>query len=208
MCNTVREARSEATTKRAKCGSSKKMFNLLPHQQRKIIYKEYNSRRIILALNFLNLTGLIALVLLVPPFFLINLKHNASEEEIKNLEAEIPELKNAENLELLASQTMDKIKVLGDSPTLSPLSVWEKIIQHKSAGIKIESFNYTNETAGMKIVIRGTASSREALTRFARSLESEKEFKAVDLPVSSLTRDKNLDFTISFGVGEGEKVNE
>ena len=144
----------------------------------------------------------------MPPFFLINLKHNASEEEIKNLEAEIPELKNAENLELLASQTMDKIKVLGDSPTLSPLSVWEKIIQHKSAGIKIESFNYTNETAVMKIVIRGTASSREALTKFSRSLESEKEFKDVNLPVSSLTRDKNLDFTISFGVGGGEKISE
>ena len=184
------------------------MFNLLPHQQRKIIYKEYNSRRIILAVNFLNLTGLIALVLLVPPFFLINLKQTAAREEIKNLEIETPELKNTAALELSALKTTSKLKLLGDAPTLSSLSVWEKVISHKSASIKIKSFNYTNESAGIHVFVSGTANSREALTNFARSLQGEPDFKDVNLPVSSLTRDKDLDFSISFRVGEEKKANQ
>ncbi len=178
------------------------MFNLLPIQQRKIIYKEYSSRRMVLVLNFLNLTGIIALVLLVAPFFLVNLKYNDSQEEMKNLEIETPELKNTESLELLASKTGEKLKLLQNVPALLPLSVWEKVIKNKSEDIKIKSFSYLSESAGINVFVRGTADSREALTTFSRSIESEASFKNVDLPVSSLTRDKDLDFSISFSVRE------
>jgi len=180
------------------------MFNLLPIQERKTIHKEYNSRRIVLVLNFLNLTGLIAMVLLVAPFFLVNLKYKVSQEEMKNLEVETPELKNTGNLEPLASKTVEKLKLLQELPALSPLSVWEKIVINKSEHIKIKSFSYLNESTGINVFVRGTADSREALTTFSRSIESEASFKNVDLPVSSLTRDKDLDFSISFSVQEDD----
>ena len=181
------------------------MFNLLPNQQKKAIYKEYNSRRIVITINFLNLTGLIALILLIPLFFLINLKHRASQEEIKNLQIETPELKDVQNLELAASKTAAQIKLLNKFPVLPPLSIWEKIIKNKSAGIKIKSFYYSNENADTNVSIKGTALSREALTNFGRSLESEAQFKNVNLPVSSLARGKDLDFQISFLVVQNKQ---
>lgn len=175
------------------------MFNLLPKEQKRSIYTEYKFRLIILILIFLAVTGIIVAVFLSPSLVLSSFRYNSLVNELQNIEKDTPELENVEGLQETAKKINDKLKIFGSEEELSPLSIWQKIIESKTNGIKITNLSYDRNTDKISVVVSGRSLTRESLTDFSNALEKS-GFEDVNLPVSDLARDKNLEFSITLSV--------
>jgi len=176
------------------------MFNLLPKEQRKEIYTEYRFRMFILIFIFLIVTGIVAVFLLVPALFLSNSEYNELLKNLDELKKETPELENYQNLQVMVEKTNNKLKVLQSGKEQTPLLIWGKVTADKPAGVKIDSFSYSKNNEKTAVVISGKSSVRESLISFAKKLEAQETFENVNLPVSDLARERNLDFSITFGI--------
>jgi hypothetical protein len=52
----------------------------------------------------------------------------------------------------------------------------------------------------MSINLRGNSATRGSLSSFSKSLQTISEFKSVDVPLSSYTKDKDLSFSVDIKV--------
>lgn len=82
-----------------------------------------------------------------------------------------------------------------------------KIIAYLPEKVKLGSvvFNRNHGEKGKKgvtIVISGTAADRDSLVSFGTALKSSDSFSAVEVPVSSLTKEKNLPFSINIFIAD------
>jgi len=176
------------------------MFNLLPAEYKKEIYKEYRLRFFTLVLFLLSATGLMIFLLLSMAHFIVNLKHVEFQEKISQLERQNPELRSQGELETIVEDVHNKLYILESKSMISPSEIIEKVANQKPQTVNIRSFSYTNRGEIIEIALKGTASTRDSLITFNRRLSEEEIFENVNLPVSDLAMDKELDFSISFSV--------
>jgi hypothetical protein len=77
-------------------------------------------------------------------------------------------------------------------------NVINAILAKKTSSIKIIQITYQYDPIlGKKIGILGTASSRDALLSFEQTLENDKDFTNVNLPLSSFVQDSNIQFDLT-----------
>ncbi len=174
------------------------MFNLLPEEEKKIILHEYTARKAIVLLLFLFVSGIIAIIFLLPSNILSASKAAGIEKQIKNAQNSII-FKEADALNASLKNINLKLTVL--SPYRSGISaedLFAKIIEKKTLNIRIGSFVYKKALGKEQslITISGIARDRESLSTFVQVLENEPIFTKVNLPVSNLTKNKNPDFSI------------
>jgi uncharacterized protein (UPF0210 family) len=76
--------------------------------------------------------------------------------------------------------------------------VINEIIKSKISDIKINRISYDADlTAGKKISIYGTASSRERLLLFRQALEDNPFFQNVNLPISNFVKGADISFSLT-----------
>ena len=177
------------------------MFNLLPENLKKIVRSEYLFRFLVTATVCLIILELCFMVVLAPSWFLVFYKEKALEnniEEMKRLEG----LKNVEtfssNIKLLNSQ----LHILDTRLDYSPLSsTLETVLSNKRANIHLISFNYSvSGPATTTIAIAGISDTRESLVSFVKRLENSGKFIKVDLPVSNLAKEKDINFSVNLSM--------
>ncbi len=89
-----------------------------------------------------------------------------------------------------------KASLIGDK-TKQPQELINKIESRKVGGISI---NYYDINFDKSVVsVRGRASDRGTLFAFKQSLEEDADFSEIDLPVSSLVNQTDIEFDLSFG---------
>ena len=67
-----------------------------------------------------------------------------------------------------------------------------------SNGIHIKKFAYSYAKDSKSVLtLSGTADSRPGLLLFSNNLQTHPEFKKVDLPISNLAKNSNIDFNIN-----------
>lgn len=85
----------------------------------------------------------------------------------------------------------------------SVIPVIDEVLSKKTSSISLRGFNYlTTGTSTATLNIAGTGSTRESLVSFVKSLEGVSFFKGVDLPISNLAKDKNIEFSINITVNK------
>ena len=77
-----------------------------------------------------------------------------------------------------------------------------KITTNLSEKVKLNSIVFSKNLGekgkkGTTIVISGTATDRDALVSFGATLRESKSFTTVEVPVSSLAKDKDLPFSMN-----------
>lgn len=77
-----------------------------------------------------------------------------------------------------------------------PQNIINEISKLQVPGIHIMVYQLDLDNG--KIVIKGTADSRQVLIDFKNALEKDKKLEEVTIPLSSLEKEDNLDFEISF----------
>lgn len=189
-------------------------MNLLP-EENKIAYKKFYLKRLFvvfgasvffmaLSVAIVSLPGLLLILSYKnelrteAEYFSkkdINLKDNLVATEVKNLN--------------------DKAKAVESSKnSVSPSTIFKKIIEEKNKGIKLTFFSYEkkvnlanakidtkpDQKNENKITISGIAQKRDDLIVLERQLKKQFGEDKVVSPVSNLINDKNLDFSISLYV--------
>lgn len=173
------------------------MANLLSQKEKKRFKWEYRFRLIIIILLFCTATFSFGVVLLLPSYFVSQLK----EESIVRQSELLKETIAFREIDISAATllaTKQKINALTSVQEQVPQTkIIQTIIQNIDENIVVDTFYY--KKGEMKIT--GRADSRTALISFSNRLEKEELFNRVDLPISSLARDSDIIFSITLNGG-------
>lgn len=115
----------------------------------------------------------------------------------------IPALVNDTNsASYIIKSTNSKLTIINSTMKYSPFGPsLDAVLSNKNAGIHLSEVNYSaTGSSTANISISGVSNTREALVTFVKNLKDSNVFRAVDLPVSNLAKDKNIDFSITMGV--------
>jgi FtsZ-binding cell division protein ZapB len=176
------------------------MFNLLPKERKKTIKKEYRLHFLALLLSMLTMTGIVTLVFLTPSFFTVRAKESRAEDQLRVLQQQTPELKEKKNLDSSVSEITRKIEVLEPQNTLLPSQAIQIVVDSRPKGILIKAVSYAISESVINITVTGRGDTRETLTTFTRNLRENETFNSVNLPVSNLAKDRDIDFSITLVV--------
>lgn len=174
------------------------MINLIPPSSKKSIKREYLLRTATVWMVLFSIVGIITVVLLLPTYVLLS----------KSLEVMAVEMgESSEDFDSDAYQELREdfkkahliAQRLAKTSTSTPASVIFADIQAvQTDDIMMTGFMYESDGAVVKKVeVRGIASTRAALAAFSATLEQNPRFARADVPVSSLTNDRDLPFVLT-----------
>lgn len=174
-------------------------MNLLPKIEKEALKKSLKHRSIMVALFLAAAALLIGLVMLLPTY-MMTLDFNNS---ISNNNLKVEDTAVIQQIINLPEEIDAKLKFFQSN--LKDFSVTDylyEIISGLPKGVVLDSISFTvnqndGDKKGITILISGTATDRNALVSFSNFLKNSDIFSIVDVPVSSLTRDKNLPFSIN-----------
>lgn len=176
-------------------------MNLLPSTEKDAIKKGLKRRFIIMAMLLLAISFGIGVVMLLPSYFLV--LGNISKIELSDGSIDIQNKGEIEEILNLPIEINSKLRLMQNvGASQSATEIVGKVIDLVPDKVVIDSITFSrdelyNEKNGLLISVSGIATDRNSLVSFSNLLEEVKEFSSVDVPVSSLTKDKNLPFSIN-----------
>ncbi len=177
------------------------MFNLLPENLRKSIVSEYRLRLTVVVMFFVILIQISFLIFLFPSWLVSFYKEKDFSNQSDELSKSLSTLDISSTTSFIKSFN-SKIGIINESleyPRFVP--ILDDILAKKSGTIRISGIYYTvNSINSGTLTLEGIGDSRESLVSFSDGLKSIEYFKKVDLPISNLAKDKNIDFTISINI--------
>ena len=82
------------------------------------------------------------------------------------------------------------------TPDLKPSESISEVLKLQDSTIKIKSFQYQYSSVYSTLNISGVADSRNDLIRFSKLLQADSKFSGAEFPISNLSVENNIDFTI------------
>jgi len=176
-------------------------MNLLPKTEKENLKKGFRLRFFVVASFLAAVSFLIAFVMLLPSYFMtLGYFSNAVQKGV-DLSAEDRE--SMENILNLPQEIDYKLKFFQTNTNQIPATdSLYKIIGQLPSGVAIKSVSFTrdqnyNDKTGTIILISGTAFDRDSLVFFSKKLEETNYFSSVEVPVGSLTKGRNLPFSMN-----------
>jgi len=176
-------------------------MNLLPNTEKEALKRGLKLRSLILSSLLLSVSFLIGLIMLFPSYFLTlgNFSKIAPENYLSGVKSD-----NSTKTVLNLPEEIDsKLKFLqSNNGSVSAADSISKIIKYLPTKVTLNSVSFAKnqnykEKNGVIILISGMALDRDSLVSFSTLLKESNSFSAVEMPVSSLTKDKNLPFSMN-----------
>lgn len=184
-------------------------MNLLPETEKNLIKKGLRARSLVVVSGLVSAGMLIGLVMLLPAFFLTRVQLATTVFDGNNSKSE-----NADSTKAflsLPNEVEAKIEFLEESSgKVGATNAISKVVENLPSGLIFESITFRRQAEkskkGVNINVSGVAKTREALVSFREALIRSEYFESVDMPVGSLTKEKDLPFSISVTIRD-EKVD-
>jgi len=173
------------------------MINLLPPFRKQDLKREFMWRRLAIFFWMLFFVLIIFSGLLTTTWLYTNIQHQAiaylvqieegsnQGQKIKEIEQKIKET----NIEL---KYLDQLE-LNQEPTFKIIN---DLSSFPSRNITFHAISLNRAT--QKGLIEGFAKNRDDLLNLKQNMEQSNNFSQIDLPLSSLLKDKDLNFSLSF----------
>jgi hypothetical protein len=181
------------------------MLALLLKKNRKEIRNEFRLRFLNIFLVILILIISVNFVFLVAFYFMIDEVGKFSVKELNNLSSEIDQELVFE-INLLEDKISQDIKNFSQPNTVYS-QILESINEHlvnensaTSSAVTINELSLVEGSKNITAILNGRSQNRESLVDFVDSLRSDSNFENINLPISDLAKDSNLNFTIDFNV--------
>lgn len=173
------------------------MFNLLPQQEKNGLVRDFRLRFATVGLVLFASLGAVALVALVPSFFLLRDQISSAQKNSGALNQEI-ELASKDKISdtlLLASKKVFALTATSSTPYTYELV--SDIVRNMTNNVRIMGIRVSFDKTGKRdITIVGEATDRDSLLAFANILERGNDFKEVTVPVSNFADALDLKFSI------------
>jgi len=175
------------------------MINLLPSQEKEELKNEEKFKTTIIlgSLSFVFLIFLGLLLFSIKINILSEIQDKKVLIEIESRSSENPQIKEFEKNVAETNQKISQLNSFYKNQTSIP-SALEKISNLLPANVYLTSLSYQKENS--QVILQGYAQTREGLLEFKKSLESQKEVKNLDSPISNLIKSTNIDFYFSFNL--------
>jgi hypothetical protein len=172
------------------------MINLIPPEAKKRIILEYWTR-VVSVWGAALIAALIAgICIMVPTYVLITIQIGANESSSKAASEKVSEYETSTK-ELAAANQRAKAVVDSANGTLTSDQI-HLIRSHESAEVVVSQITVNRAKDGFSpILVAGEARNRKALAIFRDELLAEPNVEAVDLPISNLAKDKDIQFNLS-----------
>lgn len=174
------------------------MFNLLPHENKMAIRREYRQRLAVVALSAIFIAIIIFLILLIPSYVVSKVIYSGVSKE-KDVAEQSLASRESTDLKSRLSLTKENLEVLvprEDGLTIAQLI--DKVISLKNSGIKLTKLDYLIQVDNSrKLALEGISLDRDSLLEFKNKLTESKVFSNIILPVSNFTDEQNIQFQIT-----------
>ncbi len=171
------------------------MINLIPPRARSMIVKEYWLRVLAVWLFLLGTGCLLVASLLLPTYMLLRNDLVSLRDQVA---ANAAETANFDTSSAALSTAMKEAELLGAMGTTSSYTKDVARLTSIAGGeVVVRSFSFARVEQTTTITITGVASTRASLATFRDAIEADANFTDAVLPISSLIKDKNLDFTMT-----------
>lgn len=176
------------------------MINLIPPAARKSVVLEYWLRVTSVWLFLFGTGCMIVAVLLLPTYMIVrgqiaNLDGQVATatEQTTTFDSGVAELKKATAAAALLTEGVGA----------TPFSTYIKLLEDIAGdAVLLHSIVFTKDPTGGKVVLSGTATTRESLAAFRDALEAHPAFTGVVLPIDSLLKNRDLLFSMTVSVVE------
>lgn len=174
------------------------MRNLLPFANRKKVKREYRLRLITLTLFMAASVVAIGSISILPTLFLSQSKKLSIENQAEFVERSIAHREAEVSLETLRDSRSRLALLATEDEQTTLTETIEVLCQCETTPlVDIDGFFYETFGGIAKINVTGVASTRDALLSYKGRLERSEIFSSVELPISNLARDRDIEFTIT-----------
>ncbi len=173
------------------------MINLIPPKAKKSIQIEYWLRVLSVWFMVWSAALLLGIFILIPAYVLIHLQVKVYSSSVKEASEKIVDYESVSKELQHASQQASKLLAGSEEPLMSEYVTSFKELE--SANISISSITLQRSDKGIvgPAHIGGEAIDRKALAAFRDRLLAQPGITAVDLPLSNLTKDKDIQFSLT-----------
>lgn len=168
------------------------MIDLLPTHGKKMAVREVRER--FLAVFLLVMAGIcLAAALLSLPTGVLLARYEATLEDSAGLADEVH--KRKVDVERDLSDIKNLIEFLDKKTgSIGHASLISSLDQMAGEEVILTHFNFDGKK---KLILSGVASTRSSLSAFRDRVSGQKDFKSVELPLSSLVKDTEVPFTMT-----------
>jgi hypothetical protein len=177
------------------------MANILPSSYKHHLRTEYRLRFASVILFLLVVVLVVLLVLILPAYLIVQSDVRSAQSEVAVLasgdDESVPAADDGSDVIALVKR---ELAALGTRPQEEPSKLISAVINvTNSSAITLDRLNYEVASADAPgtLVVGGQAADRDNLIAFSQALEKLPQVAAVDLPVSQLASDSDIDFTIT-----------
>lgn len=171
---------------------------MLPPEEQRHNRREYAGRLGVVALFFSFLTGIMALMVILPASLVARQRVLVFKDAVAQAQQTAKQF-GGDNLTSVIEETKQKMAMVSErAKRRSVHEAFFVIVKDRGAGVRVTGLSYVRENTGTSTLgVTGVAATREGLIAFTKRLEGEKIFTSVHLPIANLTLDKDIDFSLS-----------
>ncbi len=170
------------------------MINLIPPSARSMVIKEYWLRVVSVWLFLVGTACLLVASLMLPTYVLLQGELVTLRDQVAQNAAESASFDQSS---AALTEAMRQATLLRDMATSSKVALIERINRMAGTMVRVASYDLKSVDGKVHITLIGTADTRTALASFRDAIEADEQFVDTVLPISSLIKDRDLEFTMT-----------
>jgi hypothetical protein len=172
------------------------MINLVPAVVRKVIIKEYWVRVLSVFLLLSVLLSVLCILFALPVYVLISAQVDAYGASASAAAVRVAEFDISTGV--LTKANVHAQKIIEQKAAAEFSGVLTQLEELAGGEVVLRGYEFTRKDGVLSpAVVVGSAATRQALADFHAALKAEPTIEKVDLPISNLAKEKDIEFTMT-----------
>lgn len=179
------------------------MTNLIPLSAQKQVRREYWIRTLSVWAVISGIAMLILVILTIPIYVLVTINLNNQTENTTHLSVERSQLRDIEaTLKSAGEYASLVLSEDNEKPLTEHISILSTLTSNAISinTYRLETVKKSENEESLVLSIQGVATTRTALASFRDVLENNDLYQEVILPISTLIKDRDVDFSMQLTV--------
>lgn len=181
---------------------NRRVVNLLPIKDAKRVLWEHRRRVAIVCMLLLMCSAVVALLFIIPSFIVVWSGASGFDDQLKATKILVDLQRKQSGGSEVVELSERSVLLEGSLSRRTATSILEDIAPRIPEGVSVRQFAYSLGNEEISVLILGTATTRAALIAFGDALRQSPLFSRVDVPVSSLAKNENIEFTLTVSLDE------
>ncbi len=163
---------------------------------------EHRRRVAIVCMLLLMCSAVVALLFIIPSFIVVWSGASGFDDQLKATKILVDLQRKQSGGSEVVELSERSVLLEGSLSRRTATSILEDIAPRIPEGVSVRQFAYSLGNEEISVLILGTATTRAALIAFGDALRQSPLFSRVDVPVSSLAKNENIEFTLTVSLDE------